>query len=56
MALSPCLVGYGQIAQRLYDDISNCKREENRYWEWVENYVADDYTEAVRLGSGELGF
>ena len=27
-------------------------REGNRYWKWIENYVADDYTEAVRLGSG----
>ena len=25
------------------------------YWKWVENYVAPDYVEAVRKGSGEEG-
>ncbi|RAH40530.1 DNA-directed DNA polymerase alpha catalytic subunit POL1 [Aspergillus brunneoviolaceus CBS 621.78] len=50
MALAPCLIGYGAIAQRLYTD-KDSVREGNRYWKWVENYVADDYTEAVRLGS-----
>ncbi|PYH47528.1 DNA-directed DNA polymerase alpha catalytic subunit POL1 [Aspergillus saccharolyticus JOP 1030-1] len=50
MALAPCLIGYGAIAQRLYSDKESV-REGNRYWKWVENYVADDYTEAVRLGS-----
>ncbi|KAK1148624.1 trifunctional hydroxymethylpyrimidine kinase/phosphomethylpyrimidine kinase/thiaminase [Aspergillus melleus] len=50
MALAPCLIGYGAIAQRLYSE-KNTIREGNRYWKWIENYVADDYTEAVRLGS-----
>jgi hydroxymethylpyrimidine/phosphomethylpyrimidine kinase len=27
------------------------QRKDNTYWPWIENYVADDYTEAVRLGS-----
>lgn len=52
MALAPCLIGYGAIAQRLHGD-KETLREGNRYWKWIENYVADDYTEAVRLGSGE---
>lgn len=52
MALAPCLLGYGAIAQRLYSDKESV-REGNRYWKWIENYVAEDYTEAVRLGSGE---
>lgn len=52
MALAPCLIGYGAIAKRLYTEKSTV-REGNRYWKWIENYVADDYTEAVRLGSGE---
>lgn len=51
MALAPCLLGYGQIARRLYDD-PNTLRSGNRYWKWIENYVADDYVEAVRQGSG----
>ncbi|KAA8650584.1 hypothetical protein EYZ11_003539 [Aspergillus tanneri] len=50
VALAPCLIGYGAIAQRLYCE-KETLREGNRYWKWIENYVADDYTEAVRLGS-----
>ncbi|PWY84647.1 DNA polymerase alpha, catalytic subunit [Aspergillus sclerotioniger CBS 115572] len=52
VALAPCLLGYGAIAQRLYTDKESV-REGNRYWKWIENYVAEDYTEAVRLGSGK---
>lgn len=51
MALAPCLIGYGAIARRLHAD-QETLREGNRYWQWIENYVADDYTKAVRLGSG----
>lgn len=55
MALAPCLIGYGAIARRLYTEKSTV-REGNRYWKWIENYVADDYTEAVQLGSGTDSF
>ncbi|KAJ5112483.1 hypothetical protein N7532_000528 [Penicillium argentinense] len=50
MALAPCLIGYGAIARRLYSE-EGTLREGNHYWKWIENYVAEDYTEAVRLGS-----
>ncbi|KAJ5176049.1 Phosphomethylpyrimidine kinase type-1 [Penicillium canariense] len=53
MALAPCLIGYGAIARRLYSDKKSL-RQGNQYWKWIENYVAEDYTEAVRLGSGLL--
>jgi thiaminase len=49
--MAPCLIGYGVIARRLYDD-PKTKREGNIYWQWIENYVADDYAEAVKIGSG----
>lgn len=52
VALAPCLIGYGAIARRLYED-PKTKREGNVYWKWIENYVADDYVEAVVVGSGE---
>jgi hypothetical protein len=52
MALAPCLIGYGAIARRLHSD-SKTLRQGNQYWKWIENYVADDYQEAVRLGSGK---
>ncbi|KAI1958846.1 trifunctional hydroxymethylpyrimidine kinase/phosphomethylpyrimidine kinase/thiaminase [Ophidiomyces ophidiicola] len=50
VALSPCLIGYGAIAQRLHTDEGSV-RTDNKYWKWVENYVAEDYSAAVRLGS-----
>ncbi|KAJ5333907.1 hypothetical protein MYU51_018297 [Penicillium brevicompactum] len=53
MALAPCLIGYGAIARRLHTDKENL-RQGNKYWKWIENYVADDYTEAVQLGSALL--
>lgn len=53
MALAPCLIGYGAIARRLYSE-DRTLRDGNQYWKWIENYVAEDYTEAVRLGSGKL--
>ncbi|KAJ5907587.1 heme oxygenase-like multi-helical [Penicillium taxi] len=53
MALAPCLIGYGAIAKRLYEDKGSL-REGNHYWKWIENYVADDYVEAVEIGSALL--
>lgn len=49
VALAPCLLGYGEAARRVYGDRES-KREGNRYWRWVENYVAGDYVEAVGKG------
>ncbi|KAJ6103623.1 Phosphomethylpyrimidine kinase type-1 [Penicillium sp. IBT 16267x] len=53
MALAPCLIGYGAIAKRLHSE-EGTLREGNLFWKWIENYVADDYSEAVRLGSALL--
>lgn len=53
VALLPCLIGYGMIARRLYDDPKTV-REGNIYWKWVETYVAEDYTEAMRNSSGSV--
>lgn len=51
MAIAPCLIGYGQVASRLILDPRGVKTKDgNRYWKWVENYVADDYTQAVQTG------
>jgi thiaminase len=51
ISMAPCLIGYGVIANRLYDD-PNTKREGNLYWSWIKTYVAEDYTEAVKVGTG----
>ncbi|KAF2086708.1 hypothetical protein K490DRAFT_43873 [Saccharata proteae CBS 121410] len=49
IALLPCLLGYGVIARRLYND-PNTKRDGNPYWTWIANYVAEDYVQAVDTG------
>ncbi|KAK1238032.1 hypothetical protein MKX08_002611 [Trichoderma sp. CBMAI-0020] len=50
MALAPCLLGYGAVAKMLHAH-ADTVRDGNTYWAWIENYKADDYVEAVRLGS-----
>ncbi|KAM0480331.1 hypothetical protein ACHAPX_004162 [Trichoderma viride] len=50
MALAPCLLGYGAVAKMLHAH-ADTVRDGNTYWAWIENYNADDYVEAVRLGS-----
>ncbi|KAK8057665.1 phosphomethylpyrimidine kinase THI20 [Apiospora saccharicola] len=51
VALAPCLLGYGAIGQALHDEKNqNTKREDNTYYKWICNYVAEDYVEAVRTG------
>ncbi|KAG6118681.1 hypothetical protein E4U13_008369 [Claviceps humidiphila] len=51
MALAPCLLGYGAVAKMLHTHESTRRGAENVYWPWIQNYVADDYVQAVRLGS-----
>ncbi len=51
MAIAPCLLGYGAVAQMLAAHPATV-REANTYWPWIETYGAADYVEAVRLGSG----
>lgn len=41
------------IGTRLKDlQTTNPPKEPNAYLTWINNYVADDYTEAVRTGRG----
>jgi len=50
IALLPCLIGYGIIAKRLYEDPDSV-RVGSRYWTWIEQYVADEYRQAMIRGS-----
>ncbi|KAE8826707.1 hypothetical protein HRS9139_07879 [Pyrenophora teres f. teres] len=50
IALLPCLIGYSIIAKRLYEDPSSV-RIGSRYWIWIEQYVADEYRQAMMRGS-----
>ena len=54
MALAPCLLGYGAVAKMLDAHAETRRDEGNTYWPWIQNYTADDYVEAVRLGSRML--
>ncbi|KAK0388435.1 hypothetical protein NLU13_4679 [Sarocladium strictum] len=51
MSMAPCLLGYGAVAKMLHSHERTDKTDANTYWPWITNYVADDYVEAVRLGS-----
>ena len=50
IALLPCLIGYGIIAKRLYED-PNTVRVGSKYWKWIEQYVAEEYRDAMMRGS-----
>ncbi|KAF1978337.1 hypothetical protein BU23DRAFT_595557 [Bimuria novae-zelandiae CBS 107.79] len=49
IALLPCLIGYGMIGRRLYDDPKTV-REGSKYWKWIETYVEEHYCQAVQVG------
>ncbi|SAM08301.1 hypothetical protein [Absidia glauca] len=49
VAMAPCLLGYGDIGMKLYNDPAT-KREGNPYWKWISNYAQDDYQTAVKVG------
>lgn len=59
VALAPCLIGYGVVGERLGEGLEveggegdGVAREEASYYRrWIENYVAEDYKEAVRKGT-----
>ena len=51
MALAPCLLGYAAIAAHLHaSPHSKTSDQQNLYWSWIANYVADDYVNAVKTG------
>lgn len=49
VALSPCVIGYGEIGARLAADPAT-KRADNPYLSWIEMYSGDDYA-AVMTGA-----
>ncbi|KAF8923614.1 hypothetical protein BGZ58_002742 [Dissophora ornata] len=54
LAIAPCLIGYGQIGNRLYNDPKTVRGEANPYWEWIANYHDKDYQTAVERGIANL--
>ncbi|MGF1454645.1 MAG: thiaminase II [Alphaproteobacteria bacterium] len=53
VALSPCVVGYGEIGRRLAGDPST-KRDDNPYWVWIEEYSCSAYAEVSEKAQGQL--
>lgn len=49
VALSPCVIGYGEIGARLAADPAT-RRADNPYLSWIEMYSGDDYA-AVMTGA-----
>lgn len=47
VALSPCVVGYAEIANRLNADPAT-RREGNPYGDWIDMYAGDDYQKVAR--------
>ncbi|KAI9485426.1 MAG: Phosphomethylpyrimidine kinase-domain-containing protein [Benjaminiella poitrasii] len=52
-AMLPCLLGYGEIGLKLFNDPAT-KRDGNPYWDWICQYAAEDYQEAVTTGLAEI--
>jgi len=53
VALAPCVVGYGEIGERLAADPART-RDGNPYVEWVETYAGEDYQNVARAAVAQL--
>jgi hydroxymethylpyrimidine/phosphomethylpyrimidine kinase len=53
VSLLPCLLGYSVIARRLHKlQETDPPKDVNRYLTWINNYIAEDYGQAVEKGCG----
>jgi thiaminase/transcriptional activator TenA len=53
VALAPCVVGYGVIAERLARD-ANTVRDGNPYADWIDMYSGEDYQDVVRAAVARI--
>lgn len=60
MALSACLLGYGEVGLWLKQQAalpdSWVRLQGNPYLRWIEDYSGEDYQLAVKLGIGKCLF
>lgn len=54
VALSPCMVGYGEIANWLNGRAETIRGENNPYDAWIAMYESDEFQEAMRAEIGWL--
>ncbi|MGQ0677546.1 MAG: thiaminase II [Rhodospirillales bacterium] len=52
-ALAPCVVGYGEVAERLMADKAT-RLKGNPYREWIEMYASDAYRKVAADAVGQL--
>ncbi|KAJ3259827.1 hypothetical protein HK103_001718 [Boothiomyces macroporosus] len=52
-AMAPCVMGYGDIGLRLYNDPATV-REGNPYWKWICMYADENYQRAVESFQGKF--
>lgn len=52
MALSACLLGYGEVGLWLKKHATQL--DGNPYLKWIEEYSGEEYQEDVRKGLGDL--
>ncbi len=53
VALSPCVLGYGEIGRRLAADPKTVTHG-NRYASWIEMYAGDEYQELCAAAAAQL--
>ncbi|KAF8988797.1 hypothetical protein BGZ52_000751 [Haplosporangium bisporale] len=54
LAIAPCLIGYGKIGTRLYNDPNTVRGDANPYWDWIKSYNDSSYQDAVVRGVANL--
>ncbi|WP_412536329.1 thiaminase II [Marinobacter sp. MIT932201] len=54
VALSPCMVGYGEIANWLNSRAETIRGDSNPYDAWIEMYESDEFQEAMQAEIGWL--
>ncbi|WP_142850890.1 thiaminase II [Telmatospirillum sp. J64-1] len=53
VALAPCIIGYGEIANRLKQDFGD-KIASNPYGDWIETYAGEAYQDVARAQIEQL--
>ncbi len=53
VALSPCVIGYAEIAERLKNDPAS-RLDDNPYRPWIDMYAGSDYGEVASAARAQL--
>ena len=53
VALAPCVMGYGEIGEKLMNSPLT-KKENNPYLPWIEMYASEEYQEVARAAVQQI--